>query len=97
MAMNTQSTNRHHYSPPIGQEVLQAPVSTDSGTEYSSHDLHQFLYDLSPESPETTNPSTDFSAGLLPVRSAQTRPEGQGVEFLKLFYPLFVCASALGG
>ncbi|OQD68320.1 hypothetical protein PENPOL_c003G08428 [Penicillium polonicum] len=74
-----------------------ANPSTDSGTEYSSHDLHQFLYDLSPESPETANPSTDFSAGLLPVRSAQTRPEGQGVEFLKLFYPLFVCASALGG
>lgn len=83
MAMNTQSINHHHYSPLIGQEVLQAPVSTDSGTEYiqlawSAPVPLWFV----PGIPRDHKPKHGLlRRSFTRVRSAQTRPEGQGVEF----------------
>ncbi|KXG54060.1 uncharacterized protein PGRI_072040 [Penicillium griseofulvum] len=63
----------------------------------SSHDLHQFFYDLSPGIPPETRKLKlgHYSAGLLAEsESAQTRPEGHGVEsnpfaFLWKITPLF--------
>ncbi|KGO76850.1 hypothetical protein PITC_005410 [Penicillium italicum] len=54
----------------------------------SAHDLHQFLYDLSPESPETTTPSSDFSAGRLP-KSEVPRP-GPRVEAFAILESRFL-------
>ncbi|KAJ5790669.1 uncharacterized protein N7518_007680 [Penicillium psychrosexuale] len=90
------SINDHEYI------IHQSPALLSShraggttGADRSSHDLHQFFYDLSPESPEPANPSTDYSV----LRRSFTRvrcpdqAEGRGVE---LSNPMIVCASALG-
>lgn len=89
MAMNTQSTNHHHYSLPIGQEVLQGPVSTDSGTKYTARMIYTSSFVICPRNPQRpSNPSTDFSASLL-LESEVPRPGPRGSRrrILKSFYP----------
>jgi hypothetical protein len=99
MAMNTQSINHHHYSPPIEREELQAPVSTEYGLRYTYNNGARMIctssFMICPRNPQRHKPKHGLlRRSFTRVRSAQTRPEGRGVESS---YPLFrLCLGSRG-